>query len=266
MKYYDKKNNRLVFVEKKASNTFWDNLWNKNDFIKIVKKWPSLIFFKRDTAKYLKPNKNIKILEWWCGMWQNVYRLDKWGYDSYWVDFAKKTIQKVKENFPNLQLKIGDVRKLPYKNNFFDWYWSLWVIEHFYNWYDEITSEMNRVLKKWGYLFITFPHMSKLRRLKTKLWKYKNWTEHKKNMENFYQFALDEKKVIADLEKEWFKFIKKKPINGFKWLQDEINFLHIMLKKINKSKFLLLKIIKYTIYFTFSFFSSHIVLIVLKKK
>jgi len=55
---------------------------------------------------------------------------------------------------------FSDVRKLNFPDHYFDGYWSLGVIEHFYKGYDEIIHKIYRVLHPGGFLFLTVPEMS----------------------------------------------------------------------------------------------------------
>lgn len=54
---------------------------------------------------------------------------------------------------------VGDCRKLPFQNNFFDIVYSLGVVEHFPE-TKEAIAEHIRVLKPGGHLFFTTPHFS----------------------------------------------------------------------------------------------------------
>ena len=67
---------------------------------------------------------------------------------------------------PNLNIKFSDVKHLFLEDNSVAGYWSLGVIEHFWDGYSEISNEMLRVIKPEGFLFITHPYISSLRRLK----------------------------------------------------------------------------------------------------
>lgn len=195
MKYFDQKNNRLVYIQKQADANFWDGLWHDKDPVGSVKSVSDRSYIKKVTQKYLASGS--KILEGGCGRGQNVYALKRWGYQAVGVDYAEETVAIIKENFPELDIIYGDVRKLPFADNEFDGYWSFGVIEHFFNGYKDIAEEMKRVVKVGGYLFITFPHMSVLRRLKVILRQYPFFNLNEVDISNFYQFALDEKNVIS---------------------------------------------------------------------
>lgn len=232
MKYYDKLNNRLVFIEEKANSTFWDNTWKKQDMIKMYpEKISSRDFIVKYTKKFL-PFKS-KILEGGCGLGQNVYKLHNLGYKCIGLDYAPKTIKLIKNTHPELNIKLGDVRNLKFKNNYFEGYWSLGVIEHFYKGYTPIIREMSRVIKKGGYVFVTFPHMSLIRRLKAKFSVYPYWEEKedKSRIKRFYQFALDENEVIKNLEAYNFELIEKHYLDGLGGITREIPLLKPIIEK-----------------------------------
>ena len=230
--YYDKENRRLIYIEEEATLEFWNKHWDTKDFKEIIERGKNNRFVLRTLRKYL-PHEKGKILEGGCGRGQLVYCMHVHGYDSIGVDFAKKTIERIKEAFPELDLRVGDVRDLKFRDNYFSGYWSLGVIEHFWNGYYDILKEMRRVLKKGGYMFLTVPYMSPLRRLKAKLGLYKEFRGEEK--ENFYQFALSSEKVIKDFQAMDFKLLEKKPIDGLKGLNNEIGIFKPHLKKLYDS-------------------------------
>src|SRR3989338_7898939 len=161
MKYFDAKSKRLVYISQSATPEFWDECWDDAEFKKTVMGVSSRSYVKQKTEKYL--DKGCEILEGGCGRGQYVYALSSWGYDSYGLDFAPKTVKKISELFPEMKITLGDVRALPYEDSFFDGYWSFGVIEHFYEGFEKIASEMKRVVRPGGYVFVTFPAFSKLR-------------------------------------------------------------------------------------------------------
>ncbi|MDK2789541.1 MAG: hypothetical protein PWP15_48 [Methanothermococcus sp.] len=263
--YYDVKNNRLIYIGKKASPDYWDNHWIKYDFKKIYsKKIHPYDFVVRYTKKFLPIGS--RILEGGCGLGQNVYKLHRIGYDVVGVDYAEKTISLIKSEFSELNIVRGDVRNLPFPEDYLDGYWSIGVIEHFYEGYDEIIKEMYRIVKKDGYVFITFPHLSLLRKIKSKLNLYPVWEENDAHLENFYQFALDENKVIEDFHKCGFKLIGRHYLDGIKGLKDEINILKPVLQKMYDSNNLSVKIVSMMISVLVSRFASHSILLIFKKE
>ncbi|MCF6366600.1 MAG: class I SAM-dependent methyltransferase [Bacteroidales bacterium] len=258
---YDKKNNRLVYFGESSNKDFWDKHWNKNTIEKLYPKKVSFFDYVINTSKKYLPKGSL-ILEGGCGTGQQVFKLQNAGYKVIGIDYAEKTVKTVKNAKPELNISLGDVRKLDFPDNYFDAYWSFGVIEHFYDGYFDIIEEMQRILKPNGLLFITFPHMSKFRKRKAKKNKYPLC---EKKPDNFYQFALDEKKVISDLKKHNFNLVSKKHLDGLKGLKDETVFMKKTLQKIYDNRKLLSLIIAKIISITFGKFSSHSILLILRK-
>jgi len=99
MKFYDKRNQRLILFEQRATSNYWDKHWQTDNLIEKVKEGKNNRFIKKFTTKFLEPG--AKILEGGCGIGQNVYGLNYWGYKAYGVDFAEEAIKRQKEDFRN---------------------------------------------------------------------------------------------------------------------------------------------------------------------
>ncbi len=244
---------------------FWDTHWlekNKLSLDKIkINKWDYVV---KNTLKYLP--KQATILEGGCGNGQQVLKLSKLGYNVIGLDYAPKTIELLQNNYPQLDFKLGDVRQLPFDDAYFDGYWSFGVIEHFYTGYSQIAHEMKRVLKPAGYLFLTFPHISKLRKRKAAKNKYPQWTNSKNLIDKFYQFALDEQKVIDDFSKLGFKFISLQHLSAVKGLKDENDNIKPFLQKIYDDRTIFGTIGRQLVNILFNRYSSHTVLCVFCKR
>lgn len=266
MKYFDSENNRLVFEEKKATPDFWDALWKDDNLKKYVEGYRNDWFVSRITKKFIAPDKMNKILEGGCGKGQYVYSLDSSGYDAHGVDYAAKTVSKINELFPTLKISYGNVENLNFPDGHFTGYWSLGVIEHFYDGYDKMAKEMKRVIGPGGYLFLTFPCISRLRKLKASNKKYPQFEEKNFKKENFYQFALDPGLVQKDFEKLGFELVKKQPLDGIKGLKDEISFLRYPLQKIYSSDNRLLQIFKIVFSAILAPLTGHSILLIFKKQ
>lgn len=263
MKLYDKENKRLVVFEKAATSQFWDKHWQKQSSVEKVKLGDRASSLKRFTARFLKPG--ARILEGGCGPGQNVYGLRSWGYDAYGVDFGAKTIGRTKKEFPYLNLSLQDVRKLSFADNLFDGYWSLGVVEHFWEGYDEILKEAERVIKPRGYLFLTFPYMSPLRRLKAKLGFYRDFNNDDFLRDSFYEYILNKDRAKKDVERFGFGLILGYPFGATKGLKDEVLWLKPFLQKIYASQNILGKGIRFLNSILFSKIAGHMVLLVFQK-
>lgn len=263
-KYFDKQNNRLIFIGEKSTSSFWDNHWEINDLKEKIRNVGKDNLVVRITKKWLSPEDG-PILEGGCGTGQHCYALAKRGFKCIGVDYAQKTVAKVTEFVQEIDVRYGDVRELDFKDGYFAGYWSLGVIEHFWNGYYEIMIEMRRVLKPRAYLFLTFPYLSPLRNLKAKLGFYPLF-DNNATSDTFYQFAFDYKVVIKDLDKLGFKLMYKKAYSGIKGFKDEVAIFKNVLQKLfdYKGKSVLLRGLRYTLVRALSFFAGHTMLLVLR--
>jgi ubiquinone/menaquinone biosynthesis C-methylase UbiE len=207
-RYYDHINKRLVYIGKTlANNEFWDQRWQKSNIKDVFIHPPKHRFLVFMTKKYLPLH--AKVLDGGCGMGGTVFALDLAGFEAYGIDFAQETVDLIQVNWPHLHISYGDVCSLPFADNFFDGYWSIGVIEHFYDGYEAILNEMSRVIKPGGYLFLDFPAMSLLRKRQAVKNQYPPFDEQAVNVGAFYQFALDPDEVRKTVEHRGFQFVKQ---------------------------------------------------------
>jgi len=265
MKYFDPVKKQLIFINQKATPDFWDSRWQAGKTIRDEIFKIKNTFASRITKQYLNPKDGI-ILEGGCGQGKIVASLVNNGYKIIGLDYAKKTVKMLNKYIPEWDIRFGDVRDLPFADNFFIGYWSLGVIEHFYEGYQPIAQEMQRVIKDGGYLFLTFPHMSCLRKIKSILGFYQFWPK-RKSKNDFYQFALNSKLVIRDFQKLGFKFIKARNIDGIRGIKEEIPALWPSLKKLYdyRGDNVLIKIIKLGIALAAAPVAGHVRMLVFKK-
>lgn len=222
MRYYDPQKNALVYICKSATPQMWDEHWSLGDEKTVLEAIAprKSNFVVSITKKYLRRSSGL-ILEGGCGTGVHVAALNAAGYRSVGIDFAEKTVAMLKKAAPDLDIRLGDIRKLPLENRAVSAYWSLGVIEHFYFGYDQIVNEMARVIEPDGFLFITHPHISPLRRLKIYFRKYPVLSSiHEPK--GFYQFALDYRKTVEKLKASGFHICKVSSQAGLKGFKDEL--------------------------------------------
>ena len=102
----------------------------------------------------------MSLLEGGCGDGRYVRYFTDLGIRTIGVDFAQTTVRKINELLPDLEVKIGDIRRLNFPDGYFDGYYSGGVIEHFEDGITPQLAEAQRVLKDGGYFFVTVPHMN----------------------------------------------------------------------------------------------------------
>lgn len=230
MRYFDEQNKRLIYIGEQATPGFWDRQWKTKEEIRRAVIDLKSTYVTRVTRKCLTPDDGI-ILEGGCGRAKHVAALVNNGYQCIGVDFAQQTVEMINEAVPELDVRLGDVRHLDFEDASFAGYWSLGVIEHFWNGYESISSEMARVIKSGGYLFLTFPYMSPLRKLKARFGLYPKW-DKEQSPTHFYQFALNHKSVIQDFTRYGFELVQAKPRDGLKGTKDEVKVLKGLLQEL----------------------------------
>ena len=262
-RFYDKSQKRLVYLGKVASSDFWDEQWSLESLSKRIESVRNPIITAK-TKKYLP--KGSRLLEGGCGQGQYVYLLEKAGFPTTGVDFAKRTVEKVNEYYPSLDIRYGDVRNMAFEDGSFDGYWSFGVVEHFYEGYDAITSEMSRVLRQNGYLFMIVPTMSPLRKYLSRKGKYPSWDGGEEKVAEFYQFALDANQIVVNFEHAGFKLCEMMPYGGLKGFKDEVVILKPILQPIFDNQNVFVKVFKKVLDYAFQPFAAHTTLFVFQKK
>ena len=253
----------LAFYREKATAEFWDQHWGVLNLQSILQnsKDDGLVI---PAVKRLLPKESI-ILEGGCGMGQIVHALQYQGYKAIGIDYAPQTIQRIKEAAPELDVREGDMRALDLPTASLDGYISLGVIEHFWDGYQPIAREMQRTLRNGGFLFISFPYLSLLRKVKVWLHRYPFSKSNLLNnqQDHFYQFAFSDRKVISDLEMLGFKLKEKLTYDGIKGFKDEVSHFKPWLQEVydgNRGRSLRPYLDK-----LFKPFAAHMVLLVMQK-
>jgi SAM-dependent methyltransferase len=122
---------------------------------------------------YLKHlSRGARLLEAGCGVGQVVLALRAHGFDAYGLDYAARTVERLRRRFPQVPFHRGDIRELPYQYAYFDGYISLGVIEHFTSGQEVILAEANRVLRPGGKVFISVPAFNPYRQFCANLCRY----------------------------------------------------------------------------------------------
>ena len=221
-RYYDAPNQRLVYIGRSATPEMWDALWTSSEQAvrDALKPGRGTKWLTKLTRRYVPPGGG-RILEGGCGLGHNVSALRRAGYETTGIDFAPETVAILRRLAPELGIFLGDLRSLPFADASFAAYWSLGVIEHFYFGYDLLAGEMTRVIRPGGYLFLTFPCMSPLRRLRAAIHGYPPFQPGGEPV-NFYQFALDPRRVIAEFERWGFRKRYQTSMSGLQGLKDEV--------------------------------------------
>ncbi len=107
-----------------------------------------------------------------------------------------------------------------------------------------------------------FPHMNIIRKLKAYINIYPLWKEDNEKIQDFFQFLLNEKKVIKDCIEKGFTLIDIKKRDGIIGLGIELEILKPFLKRISNSRYMF---IRELINLLFNRICSHSILLICKK-
>jgi SAM-dependent methyltransferase len=192
---------RLVYLHQQATPEFWDEHWRTQGKPPPVSPRDDVIVV---TRKHLPAG--ARVLEGGCGRANKVKALADAGFAAVGIDFAADAVAQAQVHYPGLDVRQGDVRSLDFADGSFDGYWSIGVIEHFWDGYDEILAEAARVIRPDGFLFLTAPWFSPYRRFKASRQGYPT-ADFATEPELFYQFALAREDVSTRLARHGFELL-----------------------------------------------------------
>jgi len=139
-----------------------------------TKKYPQGWFYNEllempTTLKLLGNIRGKKILDLGCGTGIYAKILTKKGAKVKGIDISKEMIKIAQKENPEIEFKVGNAEKLPYKSKEFDIVLSALVLEYFKDW-NKVLKEINRVLEKDGLLIFSIgnPVSSSIKRIKFK--------------------------------------------------------------------------------------------------
>jgi SAM-dependent methyltransferase len=165
--------------------------------------------------KYLP--KNGTILESGCGLGRWVFFLKHRGYNITGIDLASSAVGCAKKFDLTVSIKRDDVLHTSFPDHYFDSVISLGVVEHFEEGPEAALSEIYRLLKDNGLLFISVPTQNFLRMLITNRLKELYWWYNKKKgvKYKFEEYRYTKKEFTQLLIKGNFKPIEMVPDDFF---------------------------------------------------
>jgi ubiquinone/menaquinone biosynthesis C-methylase UbiE len=132
----------------------WERQYKERGF-KSQREYPneSLIAFVKRSCQ-----KGDKVLELGCGSGANIWFLGREGYEVYGIDYAKTGIEYCNKMLnkwgAKAELLVGDIKRLPYKNNFFNAIVDVVSVQHLtFSEHKFCLEEVYRCLKPGGKYF-----------------------------------------------------------------------------------------------------------------
>lgn len=112
----------------------------------------------RVMAPYLaRLPKGARMLDGGCGLGDWALFFARQGFSVVGLDLSRKTVEQLRERFPEAEFVDGDIRHTDFAEGSFDAYFSWGVFEHFEAGMQDCVREAFRVLKPGGLLFVSVP-------------------------------------------------------------------------------------------------------------
>ena len=197
---YRYKNNKLYWTDRWDSIEADDQMQNDN-------------VYPLKYAKKLIKKKSSLILEAGCGNGRILRYYHDLKYKIIGIDFIKVAIEKLKKVDKSLKVQVADIRRLEFKNNYFDYILAFGLYHNFMGKeLDTAIKQTYRVLKNKGQVCASF-RADNLQTLFTDyLARVKSKSSNKKKF--FHKLNLSKKEFIRLFEKNNFKVIKVYPVEN----------------------------------------------------
>lgn len=219
MGYWIKVGKRLVNYGTSEGNNpqTWTDHFKEDAMTDIIKSGYSNTPILNAFRKYIP--KDGKIIEGGAGVGRWLVILKELGYDIEGIDFSKELVQRVKDEFPDIPYKVGNIFNLDYPNDYFDAYISMGVVEHFQKGPEKALREAYRVLKRGSILFCAVPYFNPVRQFKSYFGSYREGDDNKWV---FFEYAFSKREFKEILRANGFRTIQVVPYKAFKGITTEV--------------------------------------------
>lgn len=204
----------IYYMPKQSQVDYWENEWDIRDLEKQIanghKKawWPVL----EDILK-TEVGPDDLVVEAGCGMGQFVYLMHQMGKKVVGVDVTEKAVERTRKHYPELDLRVQDIRSFDLPDNSVKLMLSLGVLEHFKEGPHDSLKEAARVIQPNGIFFVTIPYNNYFRQLREPWWRVKHAVMQNKAFQSitgssdieFYQYTYSEKEMTELLARYGFK-------------------------------------------------------------
>jgi len=209
---------KKIKIELSGSKADWDRVakkyLSKRSLVSQIENWythyigQAYLKAAKKGLMYLKERPEINLLK--TDLWEEVVergrnilekiaQLKKGNLNLYAIDISPVLVNKAKKLIKNAIINEGDVRNLPFSNNFFDIILDLSTLDHIsQNYHNQVFAEYCRVLKKEGILVLVFFRKSPVLSL-INIWA--KVRGRKPLIDNQLCFAFAEKEVKEKLKK-----------------------------------------------------------------
>lgn len=156
---YRRVNGRLaLFQEMPGDQSYWASYWDSGTMGTEEPSPPQFAEFLLRHCPVGRP-----VLEAGCGRGDVVRFLHARGHEVIGIDNERRIVEKVRTEFPHLDVRLGDVTSLDIATSSVGCYISVGVIEHFRHDPLPVVHEARRVVQESGRALFSVPYLNPLR-------------------------------------------------------------------------------------------------------
>lgn len=175
-------------IKAKKGHKQWDKVWSKQVY--------SSHYYSPIVVRVVEKFHPTRSCELGAGSGVDIVELNRRGLDVVYTDLSKQAIGRFRQRYPKIETIGVDARKLPFKDNSFDFVYSIGLVEHFCkNERRRIIDEHFRVSSK--YVLIDVPQKySLMTPIKNILMKLDRWPFGWETQFSYWSLVSEVKSVI----------------------------------------------------------------------
>jgi ubiquinone/menaquinone biosynthesis C-methylase UbiE len=200
-----------ITYRNKSNFKYWESRWTN---VNVDEAMTNSSYYPLKFSNLVVKNKDKLILEAGCGNGRVVRYYHNKKYKIIGIDFIKETIEKIKSANPMIDVRVGNICKLNFKDEYFDVILAFGLYHNFN--LDNISVALNetyRVLKKGGKICVSF-RSDNIQQL---IIDYMNKDKSLKNKQ-FHKMNLKKNEFKELLESHGFKIKNIYSVQNFPFL------------------------------------------------
>lgn len=148
---------RLKYYAQAADVEYWQATWERTGAVSYARETRGHLPHQlRGTfGRWVAPG--ARIMEAGCGLGHFTVAAYARGYRAEGLDWCPRTIERLRERFPQIPWHVGDARALSFPDGTFDALYSPGVCEHFEEGPETVLQETRRVLRAGGIAVVSTP-------------------------------------------------------------------------------------------------------------
>jgi SAM-dependent methyltransferase len=148
-----------------SSSAFWDDRWDEGADFAVGAANDRICDNQGPIGRLMREHvdPNRLFLEGGCGPANFARYFHERGYKTVGLDFAERTVAKLRALTPDFDVRVGDVAAMPFADGSVHSYYSGGVVEHFESGPEPSLREARRVLAQDGWFFCSVPDSNVIR-------------------------------------------------------------------------------------------------------